>query len=101
IRRATRAAVRAQYSGLGQRIIERAFERAGKTYSPDALYAALKRLARKSIDDVLTAVGRGEMRSQDVVRAVFPDFKVEQSSHAASGLDDSWFGLEGGQNLRF
>jgi GTP diphosphokinase / guanosine-3',5'-bis(diphosphate) 3'-diphosphatase len=101
IRRATRAAVRAQYSGLGLRIVERAFERAGKTYSPEALHAALKRLARKSNDDVLTAVGRGEMRSQDVLRAVYPDFKVEQASHAATGLDDSWFGLEGGQNLRF
>jgi RelA/SpoT family (p)ppGpp synthetase len=101
IRRATRAAVRAQYAGLGQRIIDRAFERAGKVYSADALQGALKRLARRSIDDVLTAVGRGEMRSQDVLRAVFPDFKVEQAAHAAAGLDDSWFGLEGGQNLRF
>ena len=101
IRRATRAAVRAQYAGLGQRIVDRAFERAGKVYYADALQGALKRLARKSIDDVLTAVGRGEMRSQDVLRAVFPDFKVEQATHAASGLDESWFGLESGQNLRF
>src|SRR5262249_9693558 len=101
IRRATRAAVRAQYAGLGHRIIERAFERAGKSYSPDALHRALKRLARRSIQDVLTAGGRGEMRSQDVLRAVFPDFKVEQSMHAAAGLDDSWFGLATGQNLRF
>jgi GTP diphosphokinase / guanosine-3',5'-bis(diphosphate) 3'-diphosphatase len=101
IRKATRSAVRAQYAGLGQRIIERAFERLEKTYSPDALQGALKRLARKSVEDVLTAVGRGEMRSQDVVRAVFPDFKVEQSSHAAADLDETWFGLQGGQNLRF
>ncbi|WP_307437516.1 RelA/SpoT family protein [Labrys monachus] len=101
IRRATRSAVRAQYAGLGQRIVERAFERLDKTYSADALQGALKRLARKSVDDVLTAVGRGEIRSQDVVRAVFPDFKLEQSSHAAAGLDETWFGLQGGQNLRF
>ena len=31
IRRATRAAVRRQYTGLGRQILERAFERAGKT----------------------------------------------------------------------
>ena len=101
IRKATRTAVRAQYAGLGQRIVERAFERLGKTWSADALQGALKRLARKSVEDVLTAVGRGEMRSQDVVRAVFPDFKVEQAAHAAAGLDETWFGLQGGQNLRF
>lgn len=101
IRKATRAAVRTQYAGLGLRIVERAFERAGKPYSSEALQGALKRLARKTEDDVLTAVGRGEMRSQDVVRAVYPDFKVEQGAHSAPGLDDSWFGLQGGQNLRF
>ena len=32
IRRATKNAIRKQYSGLGARILERAFERAGKTY---------------------------------------------------------------------
>ncbi len=32
IRKATREAVRAQYSGLGQQIVERAFERAEKTF---------------------------------------------------------------------
>ncbi|WP_307275607.1 RelA/SpoT family protein [Labrys wisconsinensis] len=101
IRKATKAATRAQYAGLGQRIIERAFERAGKTFSPDALKGALKRLARKSVEDVVTAVGRGEMRSHDVLRAVYPDFKVEQSAHAAAGLDDSWFGLSSEQNVRF
>ena len=33
IRRATKNAIRKQYSGLGARILERAFERAGKTFS--------------------------------------------------------------------
>ena len=32
IRRATRTAVRRQYTGLGRQILERAFERAGKAY---------------------------------------------------------------------
>ena len=37
IRRATKNAIRKQYSGLGARILERAFERAGKIYSKDSL----------------------------------------------------------------
>ena len=72
IRRATRAAVRRQYAGLGRQILERAFERAGKTFSDEKLKGALPRLARASIEDVLAAVGRGEMFSGDVVRAVYP-----------------------------
>ena len=58
IRRATRGAVRAQYAGLGRQIVVRAFERAGKQYGDDRLRAALPRLARASVDDVLAAVGR-------------------------------------------
>ncbi|GGK27734.1 RelA/SpoT family protein [Salinarimonas ramus] len=75
IRRTTRAAVRKQYAGLGLQILERAFERAGKAFSEEKLKAALPRLARTSVDDVLAAVGRGEMFSGDVVRAVYADFK--------------------------
>src|SRR3954447_16371581 len=78
IRRATRTAVRRQYAGLGRQILERAFERAGKTLSDDKLKGALPRLARGSIEDVLAAVGRGEMFSGDAVRAVYPDYTDER-----------------------
>lgn len=78
IRRATRAAVRRQYTGLGHQILERAFERAGRAFSDDKLKGALPRLARVSVEDVLAAVGRGEMFSGDVVRAVYPDYKEER-----------------------
>lgn len=78
IRRATRAAVRRQYTGLGLQILERAFERAGRPFSDEKLKGALPRLARASIEDVLAAVGRGEMFSGDVVRAVYPDYKEER-----------------------
>ena len=60
IRRATKNAIRKQYSGLGTRILERAFERAGRPFSKDSLKTALPRLAHKDVEDVLAAVGRGE-----------------------------------------
>ncbi|MBJ6125766.1 RelA/SpoT family protein [Microvirga splendida] len=78
IRRATRAAVRRQYTGLGHQILERAFERAGRPFSDEKLKGALPRLARASVEDVLAAVGRGEMFSGDVVRAVYPDYFEER-----------------------
>ncbi len=78
IRRATRAAVRRQYTGLGHQILERAFERAGRAFSDEKLKGALPRLARVSVEDVLAAVGRGEMFSGDVVRAVYPDYKEDR-----------------------
>ncbi|GJE44829.1 RelA/SpoT family protein [Methylobacterium soli] len=83
IRRATRSAVRRQYAGLGRQILDRAFERAGKSFSEDKLRGALPRLARGSTEDVFAAVGRGEMFSGDVVKAVYPDYKDERRAGAA------------------
>jgi GTP pyrophosphokinase len=102
IRRATRAAVRSQYAGLGQKILERAFERIGKAYAEDRLKAALPRLARSSFEDVLAAVGRGEMYSGDIVKAVYPDYREEQAAGAEANLaEGGWFGMKTGQGLVF
>jgi GTP pyrophosphokinase len=84
IRRATRSAVRRQYAGLGRQILDRAFERAGKNFSDEKLRGALPRLARTSTEDVFAAVGRGEMFSGDVVKAVYPDYKDERRSQPAA-----------------
>src|SRR5688572_31366376 len=80
IRRATRAAVRTQYAGLGRRIVERLCQRAKIAYSDEKLQGALPRLARHSLDDVFAAVGRGEMRAADAVRAMYPDYKDERAA---------------------
>ena len=78
IRRATRTAVRDQYAGLGRRLVERLFARAKIEYADDKLKGALPRLARGSVDDVMAAVGRGEMKASNVARAMYPDYKEER-----------------------
>jgi GTP diphosphokinase / guanosine-3',5'-bis(diphosphate) 3'-diphosphatase len=90
IRRATRTAVRDQYAGLGRRIVERLFARAKIEYADDKLKGALPRLARASVDDVMAAVGRGEMKASDVARAMYPDYKEERVARygAKKGLAD-------------
>jgi GTP pyrophosphokinase len=104
IRRATRTAVRRQYTGLGRQILERAFERAGRPFSDDKLKGALPRLARASLEDVLAAVGRGEMFSGDVVRAVYPDYKgdgmVRSDKPNGGGKDGSGEGASSGIPIR-
>jgi RelA/SpoT family (p)ppGpp synthetase len=100
IRRATRAAVRDQYSGLGRRILERLCQRAKIAYSDEQLEGALPRLARASIDDVMSAVGRGEMKAADVVRAMFPDYKDERVTPVAP-KESGWFGLKRAKAVKF
>ncbi|MGC4025234.1 MAG: bifunctional (p)ppGpp synthetase/guanosine-3',5'-bis(diphosphate) 3'-pyrophosphohydrolase [Mesorhizobium sp.] len=102
IRRATKTAVRKQYSGLGIRILERAFARAGRTFDKDRIKAVLHRLARKDIEDVLAAVGRGELASTDVLKAVFPDYKEERiAAQGAKQREEGWFNIRNAAGMLF
>jgi GTP diphosphokinase / guanosine-3',5'-bis(diphosphate) 3'-diphosphatase len=104
IRRATRAAVRNQYAGLGRRIVERLCHRAKMAYSDENLAGALPRLARASIEDVMAAVGRGEMRAADVVRAMHPDYKEERAATLAQQPkpeSSGWFGLKRAKSVKY
>ena len=102
IRRATKKAVQEQYSGLGTTILVRAFERAGKTYSEDALKSGLPRLARKSVIEVLAEVGRGELISSDVVKAVYPDYQDERITQTPKPtVSEGWFGLKDAAGIIF
>ncbi|MFD1987809.1 RelA/SpoT family protein [Mesorhizobium newzealandense] len=102
IRRATKNAIRKQYSGLGIRILERAFERAGKTFTKESLKQVLHRLARKDIEDVLASVGRGELASTDVMKAVFPDYKDERVTTAApKQREEGWSKIRNAAGMLF
>jgi RelA/SpoT family (p)ppGpp synthetase len=102
IRRATRAAVRAQYAELGRRIVERLCQRAKRDYSDEKLAGALTRLARASIEDVFAAVARGELRAADAVRAMYPDYKDERATVPAPPKSETgWFGLRKARAVKF
>lgn len=100
IRRATRMAIRKQYAGLGHRILERTFERAGKTFSRDILKPALFRLGQKDVEDAIASVGRGEMSSLDVLKAVFPDYKDERTT-IKPAADQGWFNMQSASGMIF
>ena len=68
----------------GGSMVERLFQRAKKEYSDEKLQGALPRLARASVDEVMAAVGRGEMSASDVARAMYPDYKEERVARAAA-----------------
>ena len=103
IRRATRVAVRRQYAGLGRRIVERLFQRAKIAYSDENLTGALPRLARASIDEVMAAVGRSELKASDVARAMYPDYKEERAAAMAAKpkSESGWFGLKKLTSVKF
>jgi guanosine-3',5'-bis(diphosphate) 3'-pyrophosphohydrolase len=73
IRRAARDAIRRQYAELGRRLLISAFERIGESYSDERVKKVLPRLSFKSLDDLLSAVARNEVKTEDVLRAVAPE----------------------------
>ncbi|MGC1779199.1 MAG: bifunctional (p)ppGpp synthetase/guanosine-3',5'-bis(diphosphate) 3'-pyrophosphohydrolase [Xanthobacteraceae bacterium] len=101
IRRATRDSVRNQYAGLGRRMVERLCQRAKIEYTDEKLQGALPRLARASLDDVMSAVGRGEMKASDVARAMYPDYKDERVAPVIPKSETGWFGLKFGRAVKF
>jgi (p)ppGpp synthase/HD superfamily hydrolase len=90
IRRATRVHVRNQYTGLGRHILERAFTRLGKAYSDGALIGVLARLGHSDCEDALAAVGRGEVDSAAVLKAVFPDYRDERAQKTNGKTEEGW-----------
>jgi RelA/SpoT family (p)ppGpp synthetase len=103
IRRATRQAVRTQYAGLGRRIVERLFQRAKIGYADEKLKGALSRLARASVEEVMAAVGRSELKASDVARAMYPDYKEERAAAMAvkPKSESGWFGLKKFTSVKF
>jgi guanosine-3',5'-bis(diphosphate) 3'-pyrophosphohydrolase len=102
IRRATRTAVRAQYTGLGRRMVERAFAKASLPISDEKLQASLPRLARHTLDDLYSSVGRAEIKPEDVLRAVDPDWRGGRVTGAKTPKSEGgWFGLRRASALKF
>ena len=103
IRRATREAVRAQYGKLGREILTRAFARRGKSFTDEIVTNGLGRLSQKTAEDAIAAVGRGELSSLDVVRAVFPGETADapKRRRKVKRNDEGWFGLGKVMGLKF
>ena len=102
IRRATRDHVRRQYAGLGQHILKRAFEEAGRPFVEELFKVALPRLGFGEIGDAFTAVGRGEVKPADVLSAVYPDYREARARRPSGRSEEGWLAsARAGLKFRF
>ncbi len=77
IRRATRAAMRKQFAGLGREIVEKLLVNQGKALVEKELVVAVPRLGHKNLEDAMAAVGRGDLSGYDMLKAM--GLTVEES----------------------
>jgi guanosine-3',5'-bis(diphosphate) 3'-pyrophosphohydrolase len=103
IRKATRAASRKQYAGLGKSILKSAFERYGFKLSQSKLEDVLKKLARPSVEEALAAVGRDELAPEDIVKALHPDWPDPRSKRKSEGAheQEGWVEVKAGKGVTF
>ena len=70
IRRASRAAMRKQFAGIGLEMVSKLLGRHNIEYSEKQLTAAVPRLGHRNADDALAAVGKGDLSAIDILKAM-------------------------------
>ncbi len=84
IKRYLKNAEKVEHQRAGRAILEKAFRDAGEQFSEKALSSVLKKLKLAKTEDVYAVIGQGVVTPFEVMKAIFPDLKVE-----AAG---SWIG---------
>jgi len=97
IRRATRADIRKQYAGIGRELVEKLLARQKKDFNEKEVAVAVPRLGHRNVDDALAAIGRGDLKASDLLKAmglvVDPKDMKAVRRKAGSKHDDSKFSL--------
>ncbi|HWY13916.1 MAG TPA: bifunctional (p)ppGpp synthetase/guanosine-3',5'-bis(diphosphate) 3'-pyrophosphohydrolase [Rhizomicrobium sp.] len=75
IRRFLRHARRDEHASLGRKILEKAFADENVELTRKAIDEVAKKLRLPRSDDVYAQVGRGALRADDVLHAVFPEIR--------------------------
>src|SRR3546814_17984981 len=76
-RRVGRSQQRQEYVRLGREIVEKAFRQEGYELAEKALRGVLKMFKAETTDDLLLAVGDGQVTGREVLVAVYPGVKDE------------------------
>ncbi|XBQ15884.1 MAG: bifunctional (p)ppGpp synthetase/guanosine-3',5'-bis(diphosphate) 3'-pyrophosphohydrolase [Oceanicaulis sp.] len=75
IRKLIRSSETEEFIRIGKVIAEHAFLREGKVFREAGLGDALKRLELEGVEDLYHALGRGRIRSAELLEAVYPGYR--------------------------
>ncbi|HUO93970.1 MAG TPA: bifunctional (p)ppGpp synthetase/guanosine-3',5'-bis(diphosphate) 3'-pyrophosphohydrolase [Rhizomicrobium sp.] len=75
IRRFLRQARREEHASVGRKVLEKIFADEGVAFTDKAIEEVAKKLNLPKPDEVYAQVGRGAMRADDVLLAVYPEIK--------------------------
>jgi GTP diphosphokinase / guanosine-3',5'-bis(diphosphate) 3'-diphosphatase len=93
IRRFLRHAQRGQHVGLGRKILEKAFSDEAHELTDKAVDGVLKKLRLAKPEDVYADVGRGALRADEVLAAVYPQLKRDPKRKRPSYIEPNSKGV--------
>ncbi len=93
IRRFLRHAQRDQQVSLGRKILEKVFSDESFELTDKAVEGVLRKLRLAKADDVYAAVGRGALRADDVLQAVYPELKRDPNRKRPAYVEPKSTGL--------
>ena len=93
IRRFLRHAQRDQQVSLGRKILGKVFSDEGFELTDKAVEGVLRKLRLAKAEDVYAAVGRGALRADDVLQAVYPELKRDPNRKRPAYLEPKSTGL--------
>ena len=93
IRRYLRHAQRDQQVSLGRKILDKVFADEAFQLTDKAIDGVLRKLRFARADDVYAAVGRGALRSDDVLEAVYPELRRDPNRKRPTYLEPQSTGV--------
>jgi GTP pyrophosphokinase len=93
IRRYLRHAQRDQHVALGRKILEKAFADESYELTDKAVEGVLKKLRLAKPEDVYADVGRGALRADEVLQAVYPQLKRDPKRKRPSYIEPNTKGV--------
>ncbi len=96
IRRHIRFQQHAEYSQLGQTLIEKACRRNGLDFSTRIIDEAASVLNLSDADMLFALVGQGTLAEEEILRAAFPGFKEDARGEALPTVHQDWENVDDG-----
>lgn len=101
IRRANRALERERFISLGRQMLEWGFRAVDHDYDPDMVEKAVGILKHENSEDLMEALGGGELGIDTAMKTIFPDFQKNRAMVKPLPESEGWFGLESNKSMRF
>jgi (p)ppGpp synthase/HD superfamily hydrolase len=101
IRRANRALERERFISLGRQMLEWGFRAVDHDYDPNMVEKAVGILKHENSEELMEALGGGELGIDTAMKTIFPDFQKNRAMVKPLPESEGWFSLESNKSMRF